>query len=267
LLTDCPQDEFFEIDGLPIRCRVAGDGPPLLLIQGIGASLELWGPLLDHLPDFTTVVFDHPGAGLAGTPPHLVPMRFFARVAAALLEHVGIERADVLGFSFGGMAAQELAHAFPARVRRLVLAATSCGWGGVPAEPAALAAIATPYRYYSPRYFQLVAPVLYGGAGNRDAAGVTAQAEARRRRPPTVGGYYAQLFAACSWSSLPWVSELDCPALVLCGDDDPVTPIANSRILARELREAELIEIPEGGHLLLVENADAVAPRLREFLT
>jgi pimeloyl-ACP methyl ester carboxylesterase len=81
-------------------------------------------------------------------------MRYFARVAAELLAHLGYEQADVIGFSFGGMVAQELARNYPERVRRLVLVATCCGWGGVPGGPAALAAIAAiAYRYYSPSYF------------------------------------------------------------------------------------------------------------------
>jgi poly(3-hydroxyalkanoate) depolymerase len=267
LLADLCADEYFEIDGLRVRFRVAGEGPPLLLIGGIGASLELWGPLLDHLEGFTTIAFDHPGAGLSGTPPQLVPMSYFARVAAELIAHLGYEQVDVLGFSFGGMAAQELARAYPECVRRLVLVATSCGWGGVPGGPAALAAIATPFRYYSPSYFQMVAPVLYGGPANRDGARVQAQAEVRRKHPPSVRGYYVQLFAAWSWSSMPWARELRCPALVLCGSDDPITPIVNSRILARELPDARLIEMPEAGHLFLVESAAEVAPHVLEFLS
>jgi poly(3-hydroxyalkanoate) depolymerase len=266
LLAIPDQDEFFEVDGLRVRYRVRGEGPPLLLVQGIGASLELWETLPDHLEGFTTIAFDHPGAGLSETPPRLVPMRHFARVAAELLAHLGYEEADVLGFSFGGMVAQELAHAFPERVRRLVLVATSCGLGSVPAGPAALAAIATPYRYYSPSYFQLVAPVLYGGSANRDSARVFEQAEVRHKHPPSVRGYYVQLFAAWSWSSIQWVKELSCPALVLCGSDDPITPIVNSQILARELANGELLEVPEGGHLFLVESAAEVARHVLEFL-
>jgi poly(3-hydroxyoctanoate) depolymerase len=82
-----------------------------------------------------------------------------------------------------------------------------------------------------------------------------------------VSGYYVQLFAAWSWSSIQWVNELSCPALVLCGSDDPITPIANSHILARKLGNGELLEVSEGGHLFLVESAAEVAPRVVAFLT
>jgi poly(3-hydroxyalkanoate) depolymerase len=267
LLADGSADQFVDVAGVRVRFRVAGTGPPLLLLQGIGASLELWGPLLTELEGFTTIVFDHPGAGLSDTPSQLFPMAYFARVADQLLAHLGHDQADVLGFSFGGMVAQQLAHAAPERVRRLVLVATSCGWGGVPGGPAAVAAIATPFRYYSPSYFQLVAPVLYGGSANRGSVRVQAQADVRRRRPPSVRGYYTQLFAAWSWSSIPWVHTVRSPALVLCGNDDPITPIANSRILARRLPDAKLVEVPEGGHLFLVESASEVAPHVLAFLS
>lgn len=261
-------DEFVDIEGLQLRYRVAGDGPPLLLIQGIGASLELWQPLLDNLPGFTTIGFDHPGVGSSGTPARPVGMRDFARVAAKLLAHLEYERADVLGFSFGGMVAQELARRHPESVRRLVLVSTSCGWGSVPwgsarGAPAAMSAVVS-HRCPSSAV-RLVAAVLCSRAASRTFAHVRSQATLRPI-PPALRGYYAQLFAASSWSSISWARKLDFPALVLCGSDDLITPIVHSRALSRQLPNAELIEVANGGHLLLVESPGAVAPHVLEFL-
>ncbi len=236
-------------------------------MQGIGASLELWGTLPDHLEGFTTIVFDHPGSGLSETPPQLVPMRHFARVAAELLEHLGYDEADVLGFSFGGMVAQELAHAHPERVRRLVLVATSCGWGGVPAGPAALAAIATPYRYYSPSYFQLVAPVLYGGSAGRDSVRVQEQAEVAPQASSVGGRLLRAAVRRLVMEQHPVGGRAHLPGTRAVRERRPITPIVNSHILARELAHGELLEVPEGGHLFLVESAAEVAPHVVEFLT
>src|ERR1700736_2726082 len=85
-----------------------------------------------------------------------------ARQAAHLLDALGHPRVDVLGVSLGGAVAQELAIMNPHRVRRLVLASTMCGLGGLPGHPLALAILATPLRYYSPAFMRLTAKTLYG---------------------------------------------------------------------------------------------------------
>jgi poly(3-hydroxyoctanoate) depolymerase len=142
-------DGLLRINGLRISYRVEGHGPPLLLLQGIGASLDLWAPLVREISDVrTTIAYDHPGSGRSDHPLRPVSMRFYADVARQVVERLGHERADVLGFSFGGMVAQQLARDRPGRVARLVLVGTSCGWGAVPCSPLALAGLASPLRYY-----------------------------------------------------------------------------------------------------------------------
>ena len=102
------------------------------------------------------------GTGLS--PTRLVPQRMpgLTRQAAHLLVALGHPHADVLGVSFGGAVAQELALGNQQRVRRLVLVSTACGFGGVPGNPLALSLLATPLRYYSPTFLRLTAGVLYG---------------------------------------------------------------------------------------------------------
>ena len=84
-----------------------------------------------------------------------------------LLDGLGYGQVDVLGVSLGGAVAQQLAHLAPHRVRRLVLAATSPGLGGVPGSPSVILALASPRRYRSPEYVRKVAPDLYGGGSRR----------------------------------------------------------------------------------------------------
>ena len=93
-------------------------------------------------------------------------MRGVARTAERLLDVLGFETVDVFGVSLGGVVAQQFAHQAPPRVRRLVLAATGPGLGGVPGSPRVLWALATPRRYYQPDYYRRIAADVYGGHGS-----------------------------------------------------------------------------------------------------
>ena len=138
---------YADAAGLRLRVGRHGSGPPLLLITGIGAHLDMWAPFARHAGERELIAFDPPGAGLSQRPRRPLRMRGLARVVAALLDTLGLERVDVLGYSFGGGLAQELAYRAPERVRRLVLCATAPGLGGVPPKPMAALMLATPARY------------------------------------------------------------------------------------------------------------------------
>lgn len=257
------------VDGLRLRVSVregSEGGPPLLLVMGIGGNLDMWEPLRAALPGLGTIAFDAPGAGGSSTPRRPLTMGGIARVVEHALDALGCDAVDVLGVSWGGALAQQLAHQARRRVRRLVLVSTMCGLGGVLGRPSAMAVLASPARYYSPAYLERVAPTLYGGRIRREPGLYRQQAEARLSRPPSVLGYSYQLWAIAQWSSLPFLSRLRQPTLVLAGDDDPVVPVANARILAARIPHARLHVERGGGHLLLLDSTDAVAPPIAAFL-
>jgi pimeloyl-ACP methyl ester carboxylesterase len=150
---------FVRVDGHLLRVSIRGQGPPIVLIMGLGGNIEMWAPIERelHLRGFQTIAYDASGTG--HSPPRLVPLRphGLARQAAHLLDALALPDANFLGVSFGGAVAQELALRNPHRVRRLILASTACGLGGLPGNPTALALLATPLRYYSPRFLQATA--------------------------------------------------------------------------------------------------------------
>jgi poly(3-hydroxyoctanoate) depolymerase len=238
-----PLDTTLALTDHRVQVRVSGYGPPLLLLNGVGAPLELWDPLLRQLPGIRTISFDTPGSG--GSPAPGVPLSIpgHARLAAQVLDRLGFAEVSVLGLSFGGMVAQELAHVAGRRVQRIVLCSTSCGWGGVPGSPDALLSISTPERYYS-----------------RELSRPRSSVRPARR------GYLYQFWAAATWSSLPWLWQVNQPALVVTGDQDPLVPPVNAQILAALLPKARLHVVPGGGHLCVLDRAAEVGPRLLEFL-
>jgi poly(3-hydroxyalkanoate) depolymerase len=259
---------FARVDGHLLRVAVAGEGRPLLLIMGLGGNIEMWSPLERQLHDrgFQTIAYDASGTG--HSPPQLIPLRphGLARQAAHLLDQLGLPQVDVLGVSFGGGVAQELAVRNPHRVRRLVLASTACGVGGVPGTPIALGLLATPLRYYSPRFLQASFRRMYGPVMDPDGRLMQQQMHARRSRPPTVWGYASQLIATAGWTSLPWLHRIAAPTLVLTGGKDPIVPPINARILGARIPHATVHVVPDAGHLLLMDHAVDSAELITHFL-
>jgi poly(3-hydroxyalkanoate) depolymerase len=258
------------VAGRQLRVAVRhGDGTrvPLLLFNGIGASLDLLQPFVDALdPALEVIRFDVPGVG--GSPLPARPYRFtgLCRLTAQMLTTLGYDEAvDVLGISWGGGVAQHFALTARRRCRRLVLVSTATGAIMVPARPAVLVRMITPRRYLDPGHLQQVAPTLYGGTARDDPEFVSAMMHGQSR----VGsprGYLYQLAAGAGWTSLPFLPLLRQPTLILSGDDDPLIPLANAKLLRRLIPNARL-HIYHGGHLSLVTEAAELAPAVDAFLT
>jgi len=262
---------YVQADGLRLRTSVQGNGRPLLILTGIGASLDLAAPFERALHPYgiQTIAVDAPGTGESAAYSRPRRMPGIARTMEGVLDALGYAEVDLLGVSFGGLLAQQLAHQAPQRVRRLVLAATAAGvplLGGVPGSPRALLTLATPRRYRSPDYYRRVAGNLYGGQARRDPDALLHGSVARFAEAPSAGGYAAQLYAVSFWTGLPWLWRLHQPTLVLVGDDDPIVPVVNGRILTRLIPNARLEIIPDGGHLFLLEQPTRTAALTAEFL-
>jgi poly(3-hydroxyalkanoate) depolymerase len=258
-----------DADGLRLRAGIRGTGRPLLLLMGIGANLEMWAPFEDALDGrvVSTITVDAPGIG--GSSGYRLPKRMsgLAHTMEALLDALGYDEVDLLGVSFGGVLAQQLAHQAPERIRRLVLAATGPGLGGLPGSPKVLLRMATPRRYHQPDYFRRIAGELYGGAARIDPDAMLHGSLARFAHGPSLGGYLAQIYAISGWTSVPWLRRLPQPTLVLAGDDDPIVPLVNGRILAKLIPDARLHIVTDGGHLFLLERPAEIATLVTEFLT
>lgn len=240
-------------------------GPPLLLCNGIGASLEVLQPFVDALdPRIEVIRFDVPGVGGSGaarTPYSFAMLAFFV---ARMMAGLGHERFDVLGISWGGGLAQQVAFQHPRRCRRVVLAATGTGSLMVPARWSVLSKMLTPRRYRDPAYARQVAGELYGGRLRADPA-LAARLLHEDTRAGSGRGYRLQLLAGAGWSSLPALPFVRQPVLVLAGTDDPIVPRLNGCILARLLPHAVLHEYDDG-HLGLVTAAAELAPVVTEFV-
>lgn len=212
-------------------------GPPLILINGLGASKRSWDRLVEQLgSDVSTLRFEFPD--LAGEVPTI---RMHADAVAATMDEAGIERGVLAGWSFGGLVAQEFGRRHPDRLGGLALISSSTGAGSWP-------------------------PTVWGAA---EVAGLELMRHVRTL--PTGATCHAAHVAARSaavmrWSSLPWLHTLDVPALVAHGWLDQIVPVANAFVLASALPGAELQLRPDGLHDLAHRRPRWLAPRIRRLL-
>jgi poly(3-hydroxyalkanoate) depolymerase len=243
-------------------------GPALLLINGLGANLELFDPFLDALDNvgrqkIGTICFDVPGVG--GSPLPRFPLRFrgLARLIAQMLDVLGHREVDVLGISWGGGLAQQFAYQYPRRCRRLILASTSTGGISVPGKLDVLAKLLSPRRYFEPSYMAAIAPFIYGGSFRENPD--LARAYAQMIRAPHGLGYYGQMLSGLGWTSIHWLHRVHQPTLILAGKDDPIVPPVNARIMARLIPNATL-HLFNGGHLFPLTEKEQVAALVHAFL-
>jgi poly(3-hydroxyalkanoate) depolymerase len=263
-------EHIINVEGQDLRVAVRrgqAGATPLLIINGIGASLELLQPFVDALDPARSgdvIRFDVPGVG--GSPMPRRPYRFsgLCRLIAAMLSALGYGQVDVLGISWGGGVAQQFAVAQRSRCRRLVLVSTGTGATMVPAKPSVLLQMAKRQRYVDNGHMARVVPDLYGGSARAEPEQVSQGTHDNNRLGPS-RGYRYQLAASFAWSSAPFLPLLRQPTLIMSGDDDPIIRLSNARMMHRLIRGSRL-HIFHGGHLGLVAEAAELAPLVQDFL-
>lgn len=259
------EERYISACGQRIRVTVRrGSGVPLVLCNGIGASLEVLDPLVEQL-DCTVIRFDVPGTGGSPTSPAPYGFPYLAWVLGRVLSKLGFGVVDVLGLSWGGALAQQFAFQNPRRCRRLVLVATGTGALMVPAHPRVLAKMVTPRRFSDLDYAAAIAGELYGGTVRAHGEDV-ARLFVRQLHAGSKIGYLHQLLAGAVWTSLFALPAVRQETLIVSGTDDPIIPVINARVMKALLPHSRL-HLHPGGHIDLVHNAAELAPVVESFLS
>ncbi len=240
-----------------------GRGLPLLLFNGLGGNIELLEPIARWMPGREIITFDIPGVGHSAMPDRPYRLTGIARLAAEILDHFGHGQADVMGVSWGGAAAQQFARTCAHRCRRLILCATATGMLMVPGHPKVALKMATPRRFISKRYAKQVAGDIYGGDFRKDPGLVDVHLKHVKWQSQL--GYYLQLAAVWGWTSVHYLHRITQPTLVMTGDDDPLVPMPNARLMHALLPNSEL-RVFDCGHLFLLTRPTESARAIAEFL-
>ncbi len=239
-------------------------GVPLVICNGLGQSIEILYPLIEQFRDRPVISFDAAGAGRSEVPVEITTIPRHAHMLREILDQLGVGQADVMGISWGGAVAQQIARDDPDRVRKLILAITSAGgigsWWG---SPVAISEIMFPLRYVNKTYGNFIGPWMYGGEAILQPA--LFRDYAKHAVAPDFKGYFAQVTALCSWTSIPWLGQLRQPTQIIGGALDTLIPIANQMLLASLMPRAAF-KIYNAGHLLMYSRRTEVGARVTDFL-
>ena len=258
-------------NGIDLNYERAGAGPPLLFISGTGGDLRTRPNVFDGplAKAFDLLAYDQRGLGRSEKPDAPYSMADYADDAAALMAEQGWDEALVVGVSFGGMVAQELAIRHPARVKRLVLACTSPGGAGGASFP-----------FHEIEHLKGEARARYLipiSDTRRDEAWAKANpdqyamfvamgaADPYADEPGHAVGAHRQLVARAAHDTWKRLGQIACPTLVAGGRYDGIALPATQEKMAGRIPGAKL-QFFEGGHLFMVQDRTAF-PAMASFLT
>ena len=253
--------------GARLYWEAHGDGNPLLLIMGLGATLEWWNRLTPSLSSrYRTILFDNRGAGRSDAPPGPYSISVMAADAAAVLDAAGVTSAHVVGLSMGGYIAQELALQHPERVRSLVLGCTSCGGpAAVRAAPEVVSALGARAKMTREEATWGMVPYTFDAATPRER--IAEDLAMRLGSTVTNDGYFAQFGAIRAWSgAYDRLKDIRVPTLVIHGETDQLVPPENGRILARAIPNAQLVLLPQASHIFLTDQPELARDAILTFL-
>ena len=257
---------FTHSGGCKIYWEESGSGDPLLLIMGLGYSLEMWHRTRPAMAKhYRTIVFDNRGVGKSDVPRGPYPIAQMADDAAAVLDAAGVERAHIYGISMGGMIAQELCLRHPEWVRSLILGCTACGGPkAVAASPVVMATLMARATMSPEEGAEAMVPFIYGRSTPR--ARIDEDLAIRRRTFPQAAGYLAQVQGIVAWSACDRIGAIDVPTLVLHGDEDQLVPPANGRMLAELIPGAKLTMFERASHIYPTDEPEAANEASLSFL-
>lgn len=235
------------------------------MIMGLSFSMAMWGDIRGVLARwFRTILLDNRGTGRSDVPRRRSSIAHMAEDALRVLDAAGVQRADVIGVSMGGMIAQELTLQHPERVRKLILGCTHCGgFKAVLPDPGALYALTFPFMTRAAR-LRAVLPLIYDPHTPKER--IEADLKHLKGNLPSVLGYVQQFAAIVPWHSYDRLTRIHAPTLVVHGETDRLVPPANAPILANRIAGAKLKMIPHASHMFHTDQPEITRDMLIAFL-
>lgn len=258
-----------KVNGIDVDYMVEGEGEPLVMVMGLGGARSSWrfqtGVFKRY---YQTVTFDNRGAGKSDKPGGPYTIKMMADDTLGLMDYLGIKKAHLMGVSMGGMIAQELAINHPERVDKLVLGCTFAKAGAGSDSPEMRMALEAFQR--SPQdeasLRKLMSAMLEFSLNTRFNRVFILPFAKIAIRLSSVGGTVEQLKAVSTHDTVERLGMIKAPTLVITGTKDRLINPASSKLIAKFVANAKLIEIPGGGHTFFMEMHDDFNREVLRFL-
>ena len=255
---------FIENQGAKIYWDEQGQGPPILLIMGLGYASAMWYRTRPALSQhFRTIAFDNRGVGLSDVPPGPYSIPTMASDAAAVLDAAGVARAHVFGVSMGGMIAQEFPLQYPARTRSLILGCTASGGPSAVRADSKVADVLMARGMTLEQAREAILPYIYDAATPREK--IEQDVNLRRNWLPSLEGYMAQLQGILAWEGYSRIAKIKAPTLVIHGESDALVPPGNGELITGRIPGARLVLLPHASHLFLTDQTESAHKEILDF--
>jgi 3-oxoadipate enol-lactonase len=258
---------------IEINYETYGEGDPLLLIMGFGASGAAWLPILPMLPGFKCIYYDNRGTGSSDAPTDGYTIPQMADDASNLLGAIGIPRAKVFGISMGGMIAQELTLRHPQQVERVVLGCTTPGGlhGVRPPDELIERLIQGMELAHSDNLdaaLDILMPLLFPKEfiANHPELRQLMTAGLKMAPPPARNVLERTRAGAWDFDAYDRLHQIKCPVLIVHGDKDALAPVENASLIKNQIPHAELFLIPGAGHSFAAADPVGVHQRITQWL-
>jgi pimeloyl-ACP methyl ester carboxylesterase len=256
--------EVVRTNGLEIAYERAGDGPPLVLVNGAATDSRMWRPQLAGLADeFTVVAWDEPGAGRSSDVPAAFALADYADCLAGLIDALQLGPAHVGGLSWGGTVALELYRRRPELVGTLLLLDTYAGWKGSLPEDEVRARVEGLGQMLAAEHhlFDPTLPGLFAGDPPAEFVPLL-EAMAADVRPESMRTALLVMAETDQRDLLPRIAV---PTLLLWGESDARSPLSVARQFADAVPDAELVVLPDAGHVSNLEQPERFNDAVRAF--
>jgi 3-oxoadipate enol-lactonase len=261
--------ERARIDGVELAYQLLGSGAPVVMIHGAQGDQSMFAAMAkEFAANYRVLTFDQRGSGLSEKPDMPYSIAMFADDTAALMDHLKMSPAHIIGVSMGGMIAQEFALRHPHMVRSLVLGCTTPGGPhSIRASGGALgSAYSTKPMTPEERGKALAEAAFTRGYLEKHPEIIASMIESRRSRPIDPTGFTHRMKAASEHNTYDRLGQIRCPTLVITGKDDALIASDNSRLLAECIRGAELVILEPAGHCFWLEQPEASRDAIAGFI-
>lgn len=261
------------VNGIHIDYQIHGEGDPLILLTGLGGDQNSWFFQINAFKKyFKVVVFDNRGIGNSDRPEEPYTIKTMADDAVALMDHLNIDKSNILGISMGGMIAQEIAINYPDRLKKLILGSTYLGgqeMGEITKKMRIALGLESNFSKWDAKNVDIekfmgeVASLSFNIERYKKIFIPLSEQYLKRTG---LEGFSGQIAAASDCNTLDRLHLIKSQTLVITGTEDRVVPCLSSEIIADKIPDSKLTKIEGGSHAMYLEMSDRFNSEVLDFL-